>query len=138
MREEIERKDGLLQLCSKVPGQRKIIERITDKLGVKHTLDTNTRVSRAAIDKDIEGWTTLLAEARLAFGIRAPRAKPTSSEKQTDFRKIVTGINVILRTWSDVELKDGTDGKPKRVGKTLLHSQYLVLVAREFSAMFVV
>lgn len=137
LRQDIACKDGLLELCSKLPQQRKVIERVCIKLGIKHTLDTNTRVSRSVVDDDIAGWNALMAEARNAFGIRASRAKASTSGKLTPFRKTLTDINMILRTWSDVELKD-VNGRSKREwdGVKLVRASELSIARRDFSALF--
>jgi phage anti-repressor protein len=129
---EFHNKDGILKLCSKLPDQRKIILHICGKLGIKHTLDTDTRVSRRVIDDDIPGWTVLLEEARKAFGVRPPRVK-CSAENPSCFRKITMDINVIMRMWSDVELRDAADGSRSR-SEGWLRAR---IAPRAFAALFV-
>jgi hypothetical protein len=135
--------EGFFALADVVPAQRDAIARICDLLGITNTMDVEARISRRVIDENIEEFREVLAKAKAkhAFNVRARRKKeevaPASSRTRTPFQEVLGDLNVIFRAWSDVELKDATDGSRSRKNGCVKAS-ILRLIPGDFSAFFVV
>ena len=109
-----------------------VIHRLCSKLGLRRTMD-NVIIKRSVIDDDLNGFDTLINEARVLFGLRASRAR---ADADVTFKSVKSGINAVLRAWSDVELVDATDGSRSRSDGQLRATE-LRIVPGEFASLFV-
>ena len=116
--------------------RRQMIARLCQKLGLRNTVDMSVRVSRSVIDNDIPGFAALLKDVRTAFSLRPSQAKKGDAS-QSAFKKILSDINVVLRAWSDVALKDVNGRKTSRKGSEFVYCEELHIVPGDFLKLFV-